>query len=47
MLNKEGDLQEAKPMTYDQFRKQHNLPRGNKAALLYAFFKMSLKEPKT
>lgn len=47
MLNLKNYLQEAKPMTYDQFRKQHNLPRGNKAALLYAFFKMSLKEPKT
>lgn len=40
------DAYQTEQMTYDQFRKLHNL-RGNKAALSYAFYKMSLKEPKT
>ena len=34
-------------LTYDQFRMLHQMRRGNKAALSYAFYQMSLKEPKS
>ena len=34
-------------MNYDQFRKLHQMRRGDKAALSYAFYQMSLKEHKS
>ena len=42
-----ADSYQTEQMTYDQFRKLHNFRRGDKAALSYTFYQMSLKEPKS